>query len=155
MSNVFRPVSLVVAFSVVGSCGGSPAASWELLVGTWIVDFDRTWDLSRDAFMKDTLRGAGAYPDDEAEKVAIVRREMEEFLAGKGFAVGSANEISTTIGDSASGSCEVLAAEGTTIRLSVDLGRKQEMDVEFIERDLVRWRIKGRRGDMLLVLRRK
>ncbi|MEZ6009956.1 MAG: hypothetical protein R3F05_19655 [Planctomycetota bacterium] len=73
---------LLVALQLVG-CGEAPPvspsvpdASRELLVGTWGVDFEASWVLSRDAFLADTIRGAAAYPDDPEEKARIVQDEM-------------------------------------------------------------------------------
>lgn len=152
---------ILVALGIFGmtACSSEielPTATPELLVGTWEVDFESTWNKSRDAFMADTMRGADAYPDDVKEKATIVKGEMEKLFGGGIYTFGAKGTASMTMGgESKEGTYKVNSQEGNKLDINLEgLLRAKAYEVEFLAQDTAVLVLKGTKP-MRIILNRK
>jgi hypothetical protein len=142
-----------VAFGValVTACGG-PSITQASLVGTWRGDFDASWALGKDGFLKDTLRGAAAYAKDPAEKEKQVRDEMKPIVDGitAEYAADGVHKMSA-MGKTMDGKYTVVKADAPTFELEETAGRKQLVTVTFQDANTLHW--KPAKGPTLVMRR--
>ncbi|MCB9882004.1 MAG: sel1 repeat family protein [Planctomycetes bacterium] len=123
-------------------------------IGTWVIDFEATWERSRDAFLKDTLRGADEYSKDPAEKERQVRDEMRAFLATWITTYGKDGRMTREVsGRRFEGQFAAMGWEDRQIFLKETAGRDQQVVLEFQTRDRCVWMLQGERPMTLVMTR--
>lgn len=131
------------------------AATAADLEGTWKADFAESWTLSREGFLKDTMRGASAYSKDPAEKEAQVKKEVEAFLGGmtQTYLPGGkmTQHFMSEVND---GEYKVTASDGPQLTVEQTAGRKQTVTVTFIAEGVMRWH-PGGKAPVTIVFRRQ
>lgn len=127
------------------------------LIGQWQGDFDATWTLSKEAFLKDTLRGTDAYPDDPAERERIIREEIRPIISGMRWNFQEAGKVAATMmGEDADGEYEVLSTEGQVMTVKTSVGtRTTEWRIEFADDKTIRMTNHKDRVPTTLVLQRQ
>ena len=125
---------------LVAACGG-PEASMDLLVGVREIDFDASWDLSRDSFMNNPSLDPAA-PKDEKKARATTR----ELLKGYTLAFTRDGKCTETLPiGSREGTFKVLSKDGSLMRIEAVLdGQKRTLDVEFKSSDKILQTLVGR-----------
>ncbi len=124
--SVFSLVTLIATLSA--GCGKNPASfSAKDLNGHWKGNLEKSWKISKDDFMKDTLRGEDAYPSDEAEKAEIVKKEFASIINNMEYRFSSENEFEVfNNGQSqASGTYKSERQEDGTLKLTLTTTPKE------------------------------
>ncbi len=130
-----RPLARLAPVILAAACG-DPAtadrgaapkpgpASKQLLLGSWQADFPASWAISKDAFLKDTLRGAAAYPKDPAEREQAIHDEMQAFVGSMRLRLGADDQATMSVqGKDQSGKWQVLATDGRSMQVKL-IGRE-------------------------------
>ncbi len=125
------------------------------LAGTWKGDFEKSWEVSKDDFMADTIRGEDAYPKDKSAKEKIVRQEIEPIVSGMVCEFGNDGKFKGQVmGDKLRGKYEAAKEDSNSFAVTVSLPtrkrpyqknptpeRKLKLEIEFLNQDLILVRI--------------
>lgn len=147
-----KPFAIALLALVAAACGG-PKITATTLHGRWKGDFEASWPLSKDAFLKDTMRGAAAYPKDPAEKERIVRGEMKpvvDEMVHDYKADGSLDK--TAMKKTTSGRFKVTNDTAPVFEVEETAGRTMAVRIEFRDANSFLWQPK--KGGPTLVFRR-
>ncbi len=143
MANFLR-LTFLTLLLLLSSCDSSVTASKDLLHGTWQADFNKSWGISKEAFMKDTMRGAGGYPKDPAQREAAIRKETEDLLQSMRLTFAADGTATmAAMGRDVKGTFEVTGTEKNQLTIKVNVGMEMEYTIEFAGKDQINMTNKG------------